>query len=305
MLTPVADLPEGLGISLRTGMIDSIKMKLIKYQHIEDFLQDSEEFLMENESLHNLILGLAFSMRDRKFIPSNPLFYSLKDHQDVIACALLSSDEKPLMLTRMPAQALGFLIAELVRLNIKLVGVVGDESTCTEFKDQWVKINSLGFKLNTHLGVYECREVILPKKIVGKIIKASTEHKEVLRIFIKGFLKDFCPNDPELDAAGIEGLIDHHLKLACLFLLQLDSGEIVSMAANIRSTSKTETIGFVYTPQQFRGSGYGSNIVALLTDKVLKDDGKIANLFYRPDKFNFELDLSKVGLCENWTGYSV
>ncbi|MFM6929596.1 MAG: GNAT family N-acetyltransferase [Bdellovibrio sp.] len=254
-------------------------MELIKYERIEDFLRDSEDFLMESESLHNLILGLASSIRDKEFLPRSPLFYSVKLHEKVIACALLSSDERPLMLTRMPSRALNSLVEELVKIRIQLVGVVGDERTCVDFKDQWVKINNLAFRLNTHLGVYECREIIFPEKRTGKIIRASSEHKGVLRIFIKGFLKDFCPNDPELDSEGIESLIDHHLKISCLFLLQSDDNEIVSMAANIRSTHKTQTIGFVYTPAHLRGLGYGSNIVALLSEKVLREDKKIVNLF--------------------------
>jgi predicted GNAT family acetyltransferase len=254
-------------------------MKIIKYQCIEDFLRDSEELLMENESLHNLILGLAFNMRDKVFIPVNPLVYSVKDGDKIIACALISSDEKPLMLTKMPPKALDLLIQDLVELHAKLAGVVGDESTCLYFKDQWVKINKLGFKLNTHLGVYECRKIIYPKTILGKLIIATSEHLEILRIFIPGFLKDFCPEEPELDFESMEALINHHLKLSCLFLLQNSNNEIVSMVANIRSTSKTETIGFVYTPPSLRGLGYGSNVVALLSDKILREDKKVVNLF--------------------------
>lgn len=183
------------------------------------------------------------------------------------------------MLTKMPRESVCSLIEELTKQHINLVGVVGDETTCVDFKDHWVKINKLRFQMNTHLGIYECRKIIYPKNMAGTLIKASHEHKDLLRIFIKGFLKDFCPNDPELELKSLDALIDHHLKLACLFLLKNERSEIVSMAAIIRSTSNTQTIGFVYTPLQLRGLGYGSSIVALLSDKILRENKKIVNLF--------------------------
>lgn len=51
------------------------------------------------------------------------------------------------------------------------------------------------------------------------------------------------------------------------------------MAAIIRSTTNTETIGFVYTPEELRGKGYGSSIVALLAEKILKKGISFVNLF--------------------------
>lgn len=254
-------------------------MKILKLNSITDFFTTNEALLLKNESFNNLMLGLAISLRDQKFIPLNPVFYSIQSDNDKIACALISDNNKPLMLTSMPNAAVELLIKNLIENNIKITAVIGDELTTNYFKDQWILANkNLNFKINTHLGVYECSQVIMPVQVSGKLIKASNEHKEILRVFIKGFLKDFCPEDPENDEETIEAIMNHHLDLSCIYLLQNIDNELVSMAAIIRSTTNTDTVGFVYTPDDCRGKGHGSSIVALLTDKIIKE-GRIANLF--------------------------
>lgn len=254
-------------------------MEIAKLNSINDFFAHNEGLLLKNESFNNLIFGLALSIRDQKFIPKNPIFYTIRNGNENIACALISDNDKPLMLTSMPAEAVNLLIQNLLEQNIELTAVIGDEPTTNYFKDQWLLSNrTLNFKINTHLGMYECSKVVSPEPISGSLIKASNDHKKILRIYIKGFFQDFCPEDPENDDETIEAIMDHHLALSCIYLLQNNDNETVSMAAIIRSTTHTDTVGFVYTPASYRGNGYGSSIVALLSDKIIKE-GKIANLF--------------------------
>ena len=254
-------------------------MKILKLNSITDFFTANESLLLKNESFNNLMLGLAISLRDKKFIPQDPVFYSIQSNNGTIACALISDKNKPLMITSMPNIAVELLIQNLIENDIEIPAVIGDELTTNYFKDQWILDNiNLNFKINTHLGVYECSQVVMPQQVSGKLIIASNDHKEILRVFINGFLKEFCPEDPENDEETIEAIMDHHLDLACIYLLQALDNEAVSMAAIIRSTTNTDTVGFVYTPEHCRGKGHGSSIVALLSDKIIKKE-RIANLF--------------------------
>jgi predicted GNAT family acetyltransferase len=254
-------------------------MEIFKLNSITDFFTNNEALLLKNESFNNLMLGLAISLRDQKFIPQNPVFYSIQSNNDKIACALISDRNKPLMLSLMPNIAVELLIKNLIENNIEVSAVIGDELTTNYFKNHWILSNKhLNFKINTHLGVYECSQVVMPEQVSGKLILASNDHKKILKVFIRGFLKDFCPEDPENDDETIEAIMNHHLDLSCIYLLQNMDNELVSMAAIIRSTTNTDTVGFVYTPDHCRGKGYGSSIVALLSDRIIKE-GRIANLF--------------------------
>lgn len=255
-------------------------MKLIKHGHCEDFLSHNEELLLKNESFHNLMLGLAYGIRDKKVDTNEPLFYSITDGQEVIACALRSNKEKPLIITKMPVSGVDLLVQDLTSGGIDLASIVGEEASATYFKDQWSKLKKLNFKINIHLGVYECKKVIFPKEALGELILATEDHRETLRTYIRGFSLDCFPANP--DAAlddNVEKLMIRHLQNQSIFLLKAKNDELVTMVANVRSTLNGGTISLVYTPPHLRGKGYASYAVALLSEKVILGGKKFTNLF--------------------------
>ena len=253
-------------------------IKIIQHQDYNEFLINNEDMLLKKEGFHNLILGLAYSIRDKKIEPSKPLYYSLTEDGKVIACALRSNTDRPLIVTEMPTKALDLLIKSLTDNHIELTAVVGEEASATYFKDRWTQIKNLKFKINIHLGIYECFQVVFPSIVLGELVQATDEHKIILREYIRGFVKDCFPSNPT-DDESIEKLLDRHLRNDSISLLKNKKGEIVSMAANTRNTLNGGTISLVYTPPSLRGMGYASSTVALLSDKILKEGKKFTNLF--------------------------
>ncbi|MBC7537761.1 MAG: GNAT family N-acetyltransferase [Bacteriovorax sp.] len=253
-------------------------MKILKHQNVDEFLSYNEELLLKKESVYNLILGLAYGIQNKKIEPTEPLFYSLIENKKVVACALRSNSDKPLIVTEMSKVNLDLLVQDLVSNNDELAAVVGEEVSATYFKDQWTKIKKLNFKINIHLGIYECFKVVFPKTISGELILATEEHKNILRQNIKGFLVDCFPDNPIVDD-NIESIMNRNLDNNSLFLLKDKNNDIVSMAANTRSTLNGGTISLVYTPTLLRGHGYASCIVALLSEKIMNNGKKFAILF--------------------------
>ncbi len=77
-------------------------MTLVKYSTVIDFLSENEKLLLEHESFHNLILGLAYGIRDQKIETLEPLYYSLKNTENtIIASILRSHSDRPLVITEM------------------------------------------------------------------------------------------------------------------------------------------------------------------------------------------------------------
>ena len=253
-------------------------MKIIKHDSVDDFLSMNEEFLLAKESIHNLILGLAYSLRDKKLEPSDPLYYSIESKGKIVASVLRSNYDKPLIITEMPAELIDLLIKDLTSKNIELAAVVGEEHTTTYFKNQWINLNALNFKINLHLGVYECFNVIFPKVLSGQLREATQADAATLKSFIAGFMLDCFPDQPIIDE-NVEKLMNRHLENKSLFLLVSAENEIVSMAANTRSTLNGGTISLVYTPHEYRGQGHASTIVSLLSERIMKNGKKFASLF--------------------------
>jgi predicted GNAT family acetyltransferase len=253
-------------------------MKITKHENIDDFLVKTEKLLLEKESFHNLILGLAQGIQLKKIEPQLPLYYSVEDQGKTIAAALRSNAERPFVVTEMPTSAVDFLIKDLIEKSIELKSVVGEERTATYFKDQWIKIKKLSAKINIHLGIYECSNIIFPKEQKGEIHVATDEFEDVTRSYITGFLKDCFPNTLNIPDE-VSKMLKHYFENKSLYLLKNESGEVVSMAANTRSTSFAGTISLVYTPPELRGKGHASLMVALLSEKIMNDGKKFCNLF--------------------------
>ena len=254
-------------------------MKIIQYDNLYDFLNDCEELLLNKESFYSLILGSAYGIRDQIIEPTEPLYFTIKDKNNVtVAAALRSNVERPFAITEMIPVNIDLLIENLLDRNIILEAVVGEEATANYFKNRWIHIKKLNFKVSIHLGVYECHQVKLPKLNSENLIQATENHVDILKTYITGFSQDCFPDKPIIDE-NIEKLMYKHLKNKSLYLLQLTDTQIVSMVANTRSTLNGGTISLVYTPPNLRAKGYASVSVALLTDKIIKNGKKFATLF--------------------------
>lgn len=253
-------------------------MKIIKHDDVNDFLSDTEELLLKKESFHNLILGLAYNIREKKVEPSVPLYYSIEMDGKIIGGVLRSHHDKPLIITEIPFECVDLLIKDLTVNNIELEGVVAEEKTATYFKDHWINLKNLDHRINLHLGAYECFNVIFPKVMTGELIEATQDHLTILRQFVIGFFQDCFPHQPIINE-NIEKMLKQFIENKSLFLLRNSKNEMISMAANTRSTINGGTISLVYTPPEFRGLGYGSCVVSLLSDKLLKSGKKFSCLF--------------------------
>ncbi|MBY0413699.1 MAG: GNAT family N-acetyltransferase [Bdellovibrionales bacterium] len=253
-------------------------MRLIKHSTSEEFIEMNEKFLIQKESFHNLKLGLVYGIKAKTIIDTAPLYYSIVDGEQSSGCAVRSNNDRPLTISEMSKAAVDLLISDLIKNNVVLEGIVGEENTATYFKDQWIKLNPVEFKINLHLGVYECLNIILPRIDSEEIISAEIEHTEIVKIFMKGFGEDCFPDKPFTEE-NLEALLKRHLGTKSLYLLKNINGDLVSMAANTRSTLKGGTISLVYTPPKYRGKGYGSKMVALLSKKIMENGKSFTNLF--------------------------
>jgi predicted GNAT family acetyltransferase len=253
-------------------------VKIIKYESIQYFLENNQSYLLIKESFHNLILGLANNVLDQKAEVNELLLWGIQDKAGVlVACAVRIHVDRPLIVTEMSEEAVDLLIANLITKKIHLKGIVGEENTATYFKKQWTLKTKLNFKVYMHMGIYECSRVIFPKVNLGAIFVAQKIHAGLASEFITGFMRECMPK--EYSEQHCENVLRRLLDNKNLYLYTNEFDEIVSMAANTRSTTNAATLSLVYTPEDLRGKGYASNTVALLTDKLIKNGKKFTNLY--------------------------
>lgn len=248
-------------------------MELVKESNAEKFLESNESILLKNESQNNLMLGLADSILYSKRSSESPLFYTLSKDSKIFGQAMRTNPDKPLILAEMDSDTLAFLADELKKENIKLSGAVGPIETAKSFSKIWSESSKVGM----HQGIYQLDNVIQPDLEGGSMFLAEEKDFDLVKEFSLGFIKDCFPNDNREDEA--EEAAKRNINNKTLYLWKNSDGEIVSMAANNRESKNGATISWVYTPPKYRNHGYGSKIVACLSQKMLDNGKQFCNLF--------------------------
>jgi predicted GNAT family acetyltransferase len=254
---------------------------LVEHKSIDEFLLQNKDFLMQKESFYNLPIGLALGIQNGSVQPASPLYFSLIENNQTVGCALRSHEDRPVILTEMPLPAIDLLIAAFIGNKIKLSAVMGHMNSVLAFQSKWCLKSSetpLNSTLQMHLGVYECKKILIPALKNEKLIIADISHKKILDEFIRGFLIECFPEKPVTDT-DVENLMNRQLKESSLYLLVNNENEIVSMAANTRGGFNSGTISLVYTPNRYRRKGYAGMTVALLSEKILASGKTNVNLF--------------------------
>ena len=250
-------------------------MEVVAFSDGAAFLACCEPFLSQRESENNLPIGLAASMAAGTRGLDGPLFLAVVDGDDVLGAAVRSHVDRGLCISPMP-EAVAATLARSVA--VPLAGCVGEASAVEAFACAYAERGGVRVEVAFRQGVYELSAVIMPSHEGFRLRQADESQRSIAETFIRGFLEDvFAEGAAERGTASESA--DRHLQNKTLFFLEDADGEPVAVAANVRQTRSTATIGLVYTPPSLRRRGYGALVTALLSQQLL-DGGKArCNLF--------------------------
>jgi predicted GNAT family acetyltransferase len=125
----------------------------------------------------------------------------------------------------------------------------------------------------TALGLFQATEVIDPLAAPGELVPATQEHFDAVTEWHAAFGR--AVGEPTDDAAaGARRLIGGGTAY-----LWRDGGGVRSIAAVAGPTPNGIRVNHVYTPPEFRGRGYASNLVAAVTRRMLGSGRKFCTLF--------------------------
>ncbi len=234
------------------------------------FLAEADELLLADEARHNLILGIAGTVRDA------PDLYPLRNfwlarHGGQVVGAAMRTPPYNLILARPSLPAA--LEALAVAVTEELPGVVGCVPESEEFAELWAA--QAGIRARTHMrqGVYALERVEPLPTVPGSPRVATADDRELaLRWWIAFGDEVLHEGGPGRENAG--AMIDHRLASprSGIFLWE-DDGEPVSLAGWGGPTPNGIRVGPVYTPPELRGRGYATAVTAELSQRLL--DGRL------------------------------
>jgi predicted GNAT family acetyltransferase len=158
--------------------------------------------------------------------------------------------------------------------QIDYPGIIGVKEHCERYQKSYQSITGKTLNIQMYQRIYACKKVIDQSVNKGKVRLAVETDIDDLVSWAYHFSKDVG------DTVSMEEArknLEYQVANKTLYVLCVEE-VLVSMAARSRSLNLTESVGYVYTPIEFRNHGYASQIVAEVTRKVLAD-GKIATLY--------------------------
>lgn len=247
-------------------------MEVVRLDDATAFLAEAEPLLLADEARHNLILGIAGTIRDAPDLYPLRSLWLVRDGRDVVAAALRTPPYN-LILARPRSTPALVALAETVAATEEIPGVVGTVPEIHEFAELWSKHTGVHGRVNMRQGVYGLDQVELVPSVPGSA-RVATEHDRdlALRWWIAFGDEVLHEGGPGRERA--EASLDHKLSdPASGILLWEDGGEPVSLAGWGGPTPNGIRIGPVYTPPELRGHGYATAVTAELSQRQL-DGGR-------------------------------
>ncbi len=245
-------------------------MEVVRLDDAATFLAEAEPLLLGDEARHNLILGIAGTIRDSPdHYPARSLWL-VREDDEVVAAALRTPPHNLILAGPRSEEALAALAGGIAE---DLPGVVGAEPEAVGFADLWSRQTGLRARTNMRQGIYALEQVQPPSGVRGSARVATADDRELaLRWWIAFGDEVLHEGGPGRDRA--EATLDHRLSSPSAgILLWEDAGEPVSLAGWGGPTPNGIRLAPVYTPPELRGHGYATALTAELSQRLL--DGRL------------------------------
>jgi len=228
------------------------------------FLEAASPLLLEDEARHNLMLGIAATLRDE---PSNYPAHRLwlVDDGLEVAGAALQTPPHNLVVAR-PCKD-GAIEALATEIEDDLPGVNGAVPEAVRFAEAWAAKTGKKPRTTFAQGLFQLDRVESVSGVSGTLREAGVEDRELLIEWWQAFVEEAL-HESAVEPA--DHAVDHRLSAREAGVVIWDDETPVSFAAFGGPTPNGIRIGPVYTPPEHRRRGYASALTAGLSSRLLE-----------------------------------
>ena len=250
-------------------------MELKAYASASEFRDRVFPFLRRNEASNGLVLGIVDTLINKPTTYPTALLWSAQDRDQIVGAAWMTPPH-PLGLTEMPDESLELVLVAAAKLTERVSGVVGPKAQSDLFRARWSASHGIKSKSTMEQRIYQLTKVSMPFSVPGTMRLADAQDLPLLEEWNIKYIHD-CRLDDSAESAKKAAVRAIENKARYLWI---DEGKAVSMAARAGgSTPSGVGINWVYTPNNLRGRGYASAIVASLSQKMLSEGRKFCFLY--------------------------
>lgn len=246
---------------------------ITSYKTPQDYLDDTEQFLLQKELENNLILGLCYGFPDRTKEYENTVFINSIE-QGVVQATSIKTWVKAIVSGKTKDKEQIKPLAEYyLNKGIQLAGVVGE----TFYAEQFAEYYTNQITQKKAVLVHKLTLVNRLPLASGNLIVATDDDLELVTQWTMNFEED-AQTFPKKTREEVIQSTKSRLAQGDIFKW-MDKGEPVSISAIVRRTKNIGIVGLVYTPDIHRGKGYATSCVQKLSEHILQSGYRHCGLF--------------------------
>jgi len=241
-------------------------MNVRRFDDAAAFLEAASPLLLADEARHNLIFGIAGTLRDH---PSHyPEFglWLVEDGSEPVGAALRTPPHNLVLARPRDDSTLEALAAAI---DDELPGVVAAQPEAEAFAAAWSAKTGTTPRKNRGQGVFALERVEPPAPTSGRMRDAGTGDRTLVLDWFRAFAEEAIGESP--DDESVAHAADHRLEAEGAGVALWEDGRAVSVASFGNPTPNGIRIGPVYTPPEYRRRGYASALVAELSERLLAE----------------------------------
>jgi hypothetical protein len=241
------------------------------------FLEHAGPFLLADEARHNLMLGLAGTLRDHPSIYPEYGLWAVEDGDRVVGAGLQTPPFNLVVALPEDDGVAAALADSLQAEGVELPGLTGAVPEVDAFASAWEERTGVRRRRRIAQRIYELSTLRLPENVSGTSRRSTDDDRPLLLSWIEAFTTEGWHGASARENA--KRIVDSRLREGAGGFLLWEDPEPVSLAGWGGSTPNGVRIGPVYTPPEQRRRGYGSAVTAAVTADRLAAGRRVCFLY--------------------------
>ena len=251
-----------------------------EHASLDEFLAVAGAFLEAREAEHNLLFGIASSVRaNPELLTDGPArFATVTDGAGRIAAATLRTPPHNQVLSCIDdLDAVDALVEALV--DESLPGMLGPTEPAARFASRWTDATGQPARVEVAERIFRLVRVIPPQRPApGSSRVVGAGDRDLVADWLVAFFNEAVPEGPPIPdpLAAADRWIAQVGRIGYVWE---DGGSVVSLVGASGETPHGIHIGPVYTPPEVRGRGYASSLTAAASQDQLDRGRQFVFLF--------------------------
>jgi uncharacterized protein len=240
-------------------------MQLCKFETVQAFWHNAQDYLHQHEAEHNLLLGIAHTLLHHPGrYPEPPYLAIAQTNGQIQAIAMRTPPYKLLLSKVRDSNAISSIAQDLQDCPDPLPGVSGLVPEVETFLQAWQTLTGQSSRRVMEMKIHQLTQV-KPVAAASGLLRLATEGDRPLLL---EWFAAFATEVGGVVHQDAERAIDTGLEQQSIYLWE--DGIPVSWASGKSYLSTAARIGPVYTPPEYRRKGYATACVVALTQNLLE-----------------------------------